>query len=345
MTFGVQLLSRSMDLDEAAVQRFFEHGDIWESPREPFYVRALVGLGAFVTALWVLAFAYELASRLTEAELGKPFSTLLGFSMFVAGLALCRGKAYRPFSRPLGVSICVVGMALAASCLSYWLHARWLEIPVTWLLLAVIAVTSRSVILQALASAMAARFVIGLSLDEVPYFLLYTSVATAVGAILLIRPLRLETRPVASVLLVMGPLGMMLTGYDPPPSDVWLVDVGAWILQVGILLWLCAFLWTQSDDVVSRSWVAVFAAVAIFLVLVLPPGGGGALVVLTVAYVLGSRLLAALGGVMQVYFLIAYYHRLKGDLLVKSMIVSAVGLILLALWSAFRFTARAKARL
>jgi len=64
----------------------------------------------------------------------------------------------------------------------------------------------------------------------------------------------------------------------------------------------------------------------------LPPGGSAALLIMTYAYVVGSTPFATLGVVLQAQFMIRYYYNLEMTLLNKSILLMAVGAILLVAW-------------
>ena len=68
------------------------------------------------------------------------------------------------------------------------------------------------------------------------------------------------------------------------------------------------------------------------------------LLLLALAYLLGSRMLAALGIAAHIWFLSRFYHDLQLDLLEKSGMLVAAGAVLLALWWAWRRGAPEAAR-
>ncbi len=86
------------------------------------------------------------------------------------------------------------------------------------------------------------------------------------------------------------------------------------------------------------------AAAAVAIALVLPSGASAALVLLALAYTLGSRTLAAIGALMEVYFIWRFYRDLEGTLLTKSIILMSAGAVLAGLlWAPARHAARAEA--
>ena len=54
--------------------------------------------------------------------------------------------------------------------------------------------------------------------------------------------------------------------------------------------------------------------------------------ILTLAFVLGSRPLVLMGALLQAYFFWQFYYDLAISLLDKSFVLTAVGLVILACW-------------
>ena len=63
-----------------------------------------------------------------------------------------------------------------------------------------------------------------------------------------------------------------------------------------------------------------------------PLGGGAALLLMLAGYIIGSRSLAVIGVLLQIYFLTMFYYDLSLGLLVKSIILFLTGLAFLAVW-------------
>jgi uncharacterized membrane protein len=64
----------------------------------------------------------------------------------------------------------------------------------------------------------------------------------------------------------------------------------------------------------------------------LPPGGSAALVIMMLAFVIGSRPLALLGTLVQIYYIWRFYYDMDVTLLIKSGMLFAVGVVLLLAW-------------
>ena len=115
-------------------------------------------------------------------------------------------------------------------------------------------------------------------------------------------------------------------------------ELSGWTLWFGlaakaVFLAIFAFLvfvnWRRVADSQGRLLALVGAAAAAAIALVLPSGASAALVLLALAYTLGSRALAAIGALMEVYFIWRFYQDLEGTLLTKSIVLMAAGAILL----------------
>ena len=65
---------------------------------------------------------------------------------------------------------------------------------------------------------------------------------------------------------------------------------------------------------------------------VVPLGGASALLLILTGYILGSKSLAMIGTLLQIYFLTMFYYDLSLDLLTKSIILFVSGLVFLAVW-------------
>ena len=76
----------------------------------------------------------------------------------------------------------------------------------------------------------------------------------------------------------------------------------------------------------------VVVIAAILLSILLPPGGSAALVIMMTAFVLGSHLLAGIGILLQLQFIMRFYYDLQMSLLDKSLLLIGVGAVLTIAW-------------
>jgi uncharacterized membrane protein len=99
-----------------------------------------------------------------------------------------------------------------------------------------------------------------------------------------------------------------------------------------MFLFLVAIHWSRTETADARSRLRLFAIAAVIVGFLLPPGGSAALAIMMLAFVLASRPLALLGVLLQIYYLWTFYYTLEMTLLTKSVLLMAVGAVLLVLW-------------
>ena len=92
---------------------------------------------------------------------------------------------------------------------------------------------------------------------------------------------------------------------------------------------LFAINWRRMADAQTRLLAAAGAAAAAVVAFLLPTGASAALVLLALAYTLGSRPLAIIGALAEIYFIWRFYWDLQETLLTKSIILMSAGAILL----------------
>jgi uncharacterized membrane protein len=112
----------------------------------------------------------------------------------------------------------------------------------------------------------------------------------------------------------------------------------AWSLWLGwparlVLLATCAFLfgvnWRRLAAAQWRLLAMAGALAALAIAILLPPGASAALILLGLAYTVGSRSLAVIGVLAEIYFIWMFYDDLGSTLLAKSIMLMAAGSALL----------------
>jgi uncharacterized membrane protein len=150
-----------------------------------------------------------------------------------------------------------------------------------------------------------------------------------VGAALLLYPPRRDVRPTAFALLIVPQLLEIVIFNFESGSVLWF----GWPAK-GLLLATFAVLfylnWRRLTDSQARVLAAAAGMAAAVVAFLLPTGASAALVLLALAYAIGSRFLAILGTLAQVYFIWRFYWDLQETLLIKSIILMAAGAVLLA---------------
>lgn len=334
MTGGLAALGSALGLDEAAVRRALTEAEA--TPSAPWYVQAMLGFGAWIAALALFGAGVALiALTLADSfdDIGTP-GLVIGAAAFAAGLAILRGSPAAPFKSQFGVAFAAAGLSLAAAGLAEMTEGVAASALLAVLATALVATVTRSQLLQFLTAALAfVLAIVALADSGQPFILDWMALAFAAGVGLQLRPPASDLRAVGLVLLLLPlPAGAIL------PDLGWLwgrVSVGGLVAQaVHLALFglIVGLLWRRWPGREARVGLSLLAVVALGATWLLPVGGSGALVVLALAFVLGSRLLALLGALLQAWFLWQFYYDLGLTLLVKSLILVAAGAALLVLW-------------
>lgn len=299
----------------------------------PWYVRWVIGAGAWVTAIVLMllggAFVFALL------ELKDPGALIfVGVIYLAVGLALLNRRDAGVFTQQLGVATAAAGAALFAGGFAATFEGLWIGLFAAIAILFVVVFLSRDKTLQFLAASLAVAFYFAALLEaRTPYLADFAAITTPIGLYLLLRPPRRDLMPTAVALLCAFPvlsIGIM-------DGAFWmrnLVSGGtvARMLHIVLFLLLVYLHWQHTANDRARIQTAVFAVVATLLCLLLPPGGSAALLILMMAFVIGSKPFALFGAALQVQFVVRYYYSLQMNLFDKSLLLMAVGLLLTATW-------------
>lgn len=327
----LQRFCADFGIDETAAAAALEEQDGHSG--SPWYVRAFLALGAWLTALAIIAlFRVLIALTLDDGGAFEGVLATLGVICFAIGVAMLAGKGGGEFRTSFATALAAAGAAMAAAGIGIAVKNVWAAAFASVALSAVVIAVVTGAILQLLVSGLAVALIaVALIGEEVPYHLDIAAAALVAGVLLWCRPPRLDMRPTAFALLLMAPA---LAIFDRLES--WSdVPVGGWVaiaVHIALFAALVSVLWRRQAVSGARVELAVFAGAAAAVCLLLPPGGSGALVILTLAFVLGSRPLALLGALLQAFFFWQFYYDLGISLLNKSLLLTAVGLVVLACW-------------
>jgi hypothetical protein len=309
-------------------------------PAMPWYVRLVAGIGAWVTAMAAIALGAVILFEALGVEYDATIA-VLGAAYLVFGLVLLRPERSGVYLTQLGLAVAAAGVAMIALGVGLETDEVWAAALVTSALTAGIVIATANKTLQFLSAALAAVLVCVSLLElKVPYYLDIAALAGVAGVVLMLRPPQRDLQPVAIVLLLTFPL-FAIFGTDEIRWAVGSVPrAGGWIaraLHIGLFLLLVAIHWQRAATPDVRARLGTFAAAAAVVCVLLPPGGSAALVIMMLAFVLGSRPLALLGSLLQIYYIWRFYYDMDVTLLVKSGILAAVGLVLLlASWLIMR---------
>lgn len=299
----------------------------------PWYVRWVIGVGAWITAVVMMLLGGAIVFVALEFDSAGALAAI-GAAYLGAGLWVLHQPDRGMFAQQLGIATAAAGGALISGGLAAEAEEVWVGIPVSAIVAAIVFRLSASRILQFLAAGLvAAFFVAALLTERVPYILDIVALATPAGLYLLLRPPQRDVTPAAIVLLLLFPLFSVFV-----MSDVyWVrnVEVGGWIaraIHIALFGWLVSMQWKQGGGQRVNARVAAFVAAAVAVCVLLPPGGSAALLIMTFAFVTGSAPYALLGVALQSQFIIRYYYSLEMNLLDKSLLLMAVGAVLLLAW-------------
>jgi len=314
-------------IDEAAARQVLGAHVTHESA--PWYMQVVLGIGAWITAIVALFFVGVVMDLVFEIDEPNLAVAVIGAIVFVASLWLLHRRPDGAFAAHAAVAFATAGTLLAAAGVGVPESSLALATATTLPFAAAAIWQQRSLLLQFLIVSSALTLGIVAAWDHWNDPILgLPALFTPVGVVLLLCPPRREMRPTAFALLIVP---LLLDSVATSLDVKWMLWFG-WLAR-GLLLATFAFLfvvnWRRMADRQTRLLAlaaAVAVAVATFL---LPVGASAALVLLTLAYTLGSRTLAAIGALAEVYFIWSFYWDLEGTLLTKSIILMSAGAVLL----------------
>jgi hypothetical protein len=323
-TFGV---------DQAAAERALAGERDPARRTMPWYVQLILGLGAWITALAIVAFGLAFMALVLDMEEPKLPHAGLGVAMCGLGLWLLARRHDRVFRHHFAAALCAAGSALAAIGIGFESDDLWSAAAVAALLALLVVWRGRDPVLQFLTTALAVVLVLaGLIGDEVPYRVDIVAFMAPLGLWLYLRPPRTDVRPAATVLLLAMPL---LAAVDD--IALFVPSQGGWIaraVHIGLFLALLWPFWPRVQEASERLALRVSAVLAVAVCLLMPAGGSAALLLMMLAFTLGSRAFAIIGTLLQVYFIWRFYYDLEASLLDKSLVLMGVGVLLLAAYAA-----------
>lgn len=294
----------------------------------PWYLRVATGIGAWMTAgAMILAVGLTLLPAFDGENLPS-VAAGIGVAILVAGVALHRAGSGE-FATQFAVAAILAGQALAVGGIGVALEDMAAAAAVAVASAALLVAAVRDPEQQFLSGALAVGTVFAALVErEMPQASGMLAAVTLPAAILLaVRPpAGLDLRGLAWALLLV-PLAAMSV------PEVGGLD-GDWLPRAAYAAALAAtlaLLWRGTPPA-RRPAALAGAAVALLVGAVAAAGIAGSLLLLALAYLLGSRMLAALGTIAHVWFVSRFYYDLELTLLEKSGMLAAAGVLLLGLW-------------
>lgn len=304
---------------------------------QPWYMSVFLAIAGILTALiGCLFFGFLIA--LTAAFEDELSYGILGLIIF-AGAIFIRRTASSPYAQHIVNTMILVGGIMAVLGIGIKFGDFDVAVGTTFVLAAIVLVLVKDSILEFLtAGALIATFGMELYHLHVPLVeSLILIVSTVLGVVLISRPLGRRLYKSAGTAFLVAPalLGIALVhsqrwqeAADPSRfSDGWL----ALVISIVVLLGGVMFLnrgkpLSELKPPLMVLIPLVIGAACVHL------GGASALLLILTGYILGSRTLAIIGTLLQIYFLTMFYYDLSLDLLTKSIILLVPGVLFLGVW-------------
>ena len=295
----------------------------------PWYMQAVLGVGAWITTIAGLAFAWVVMDLVLGIDEPNEAVAVAGVLMFAASLWLLHHRPEGAFAAHAAIAFATAGALMGAAGVGVRADSVWAAALAMLPFAAAAVWQQRSQLLQFLVASAALVLVMVALWDHWDQMVAdLPALFIPVGAALLLHPPRRDVRPTAYALLIVPQLLELVIFSFESGSRFWF----SWPAK-GLLLVVFAALffvnWRRITDSQARVLAAVAGMAAAVVAFLLPTGASAALVMLVVAYTVGSRFLAILGALAQVYFIWQFYWDLQETLLIKSIILMATGAALL----------------
>jgi hypothetical protein len=301
----------------------------------PWYVRALVGISAWIAAVLLIAFLVG------GTQLVKSGEALIGVGLLLCAVAIAirRSLPSSIFAAQLALALSLAGQALFGGGVSDLSNA----LPTTVLAICVLEIALIAIYPETLHRFLSTIVIVGALVVLLFHWNAPGAVHPLVGLLTVgaltlweresaLAAARAEvvTRPIAYGLTI-ALLGVLCLGIAE------LIPIPHWWIS-GLLL-LPALL-VLEYRIVSRfapppaaamvPWLAA-GTLLVSIPALWTPGVLAAVIVIVLGFQRGNRLLLGLGAAFLAVFLITFYYHLDVTLLVKSLLLLATGLLLLGL--------------
>lgn len=303
----------------------------------PWYIQVIAGIGAWFSALFLIAAVTSLFfTSLSQESVGPSFALIGGILLFI-GLRAPRKAA---FTRQFRTALLLGGHALVVAGVAIWGESLFAALLMTLLLLPLSHRFAHDFAYAFLAVVLVGVLWLLFWIEQEWSYLFdgFTLITFPLGALLLLRPIRQwELRPAGYALLLMSPALLALF----PSAGVNLgfyhaaTPYAGWpthLLFALIAIAGCRHLFL---DRLPKLWLAIGGALAT-VTLILPLNLGAALTLLLIAPILVNRVLTAFGVLLFVVGVMRFYLDLEITLLVKSLLLFIAGSITLLLAVSWR---------
>lgn len=318
-------------IDQAAARQALQASTA--HPELPWYMQAVLGIGAWITAIAGLFFVWAVMDLVFGVDDPNFTVALAGAAIFAASLWLLHRRPHGAFLAHAATAFAVAGSLLAAAGIGVPAESLWQATAAMLPFCALAIWQQRSLLLQFLVVSAALILAILAAWDHWENVLAgIPAICIPFGAAILLHPPRHDVRPAAFALLLVPQL-LEIAG--SAFENAW----SPWFGWPAKLILLAAFIvlfagnWRRLAEPRNRALALAGAAGAGAAALVLPTGATAALVLLLLAYTLASRSLAVIAAVMEIYFIWLFYDDLGSTLLAKSIMLMSAGSVLLVCYA------------
>ena len=326
--------SNHLNLDEADVRDVLIGN---ADQKHPWYLSVFLGIAGVLTAIIGCAFFGSLLSLILGFE-NEVLYGVLGVVIFAAAI-LIRLKLNSPYVQNMVNTLIIVGGIMTTIGFGIEVNHFETTLVIIFLLAVIILVAVKDPILEFLAAS-AIIAVIGAELYKLELPLaesILLVIATGLGVIFLSQPIWNRLYKSAGTAFLMAPA---LLGISLVHTYRWdgVIDASRlsddWVARIlSFVVLLVAILYLNRGKAIGdiKPPLLVLLALVIGTALV-PLGGASALLFILTGYILGSRSLAIIGALLQIYFLTIFYYDLSLDLLTKSIILFVSGIVFMCVW-------------
>jgi hypothetical protein len=310
-------------IDAAAARQALTAGAAHDD--SPWYMQTVLGIGAWITTVAALAFAWALMDLVFGIDEPNLAVAIAGALVFAGSIRFMQTWPAGAFLAHAAVAFASAGTLMVAAGAGIPAESVWAAAVATLPFAAVAAWQQRSQLLQFLIVSITLAL-ISFAVWDHSYRMMADVPALFMpfGVALLLYPPRRNLRPTAFALLIVP---QALASFEPG----WTVWYGwpAKAVFLALFAVLCVVNWRRMPDARARLLAAGAVLPVAVVALLLPTGASAALVLLALAYTLGSRTLAVIGALAAVYFIWRFYWDLQETLLTKSVILMSAGAVLL----------------
>ena len=326
-------------------------GEMPSQTAAPWFIRAMLGIAGWIGAFFLLGFigvAFEMVMRSAGA------AAMAGLLCSAGAFAIFRLAGKGDFLAQFGLAIGFAGQILFGIAIFKWFQAddalAWLTIAGVEAVLAILLPN----FIHRVCTSFVAVVTLSLGFAQSGVYGLAQPLAAAGCAVLWCNELRLSAqaglwRPVGYG-LVLGVLqtasAPLLDGgmfsYFQRGGGGWFqqygTTVGTTLVAVIFLVVAVRILKELAIDMRSREGLAVLACAGLVMGVSFPAHGlAAALLIVILGFAGGNRVLTGLGLLAMASFLSHYYYQMRETLLYKSLVLAAVGALLLgARWGLSR---------